>query len=118
LYQAREVIGLCTDSSRYSQGEAMPTNCKQRGGHSSVSQDMIAEEAREWPGTVLDVPMNCEHGERTDRGVWVVILRCGLLFLDVPLVTGLFPKRDSLGVLGAVPAADLIKCEEARKSVR
>jgi hypothetical protein len=33
-----------------------------------VSRDLVAEEARGWPGTVLDVPMNCEHGEGTDRG--------------------------------------------------
>jgi hypothetical protein len=47
-----------------------------------------------------------------------MILRCGLLFLDMSLVTGLFPKQNGSGVLEAVLAADLIKCEEARKSVR
>jgi hypothetical protein len=47
-----------------------------------------------------------------------VILRCGLLFRDVLLAAGLFLKRDGLGVLGAIPAADLIDCEKARKSAR
>jgi hypothetical protein len=81
-----------------------------------VSRDLIAEEVRERPGTVLNVLVNCEHGEGTDRGARVVIPRYEPLFCDVPSAVGLLPKQDGSGVLGAVPAADRIRCEEARKS--
>jgi hypothetical protein len=81
-----------------------------------MSWDSVAEEARRRPGTVLNVPVNRGHGEGMDRGAQVVILRCRLLFRDAPLVAGLFLKRDGSGVLRAIPATDLISCEEARKS--
>jgi hypothetical protein len=83
-----------------------------------MSRDSVAEEARGRPGTVLDVSVNRGHGEGMDRDARVVILRCGPLFRDVPSAAGLFLKRDGLGVLGAIPATDLINCEEARKSAR
>jgi hypothetical protein len=69
-----------------------------------MSQDLVAEKARGRPGTVLDVPVNREHGEGTDRGARVVILRCRPLFRDAPSAAGPFLKRDSSSVLGAIPA--------------
>jgi hypothetical protein len=83
-----------------------------------MSRDSVAEEARGRPGTVFNVPVNRGHGEGMDKGARVVILRCEPLFRDVPLAAGLFLKWNGLGVLGAIPAADLINCEEARKSAR
>jgi hypothetical protein len=81
-----------------------------------VSRDSVAEEAHERSGTVLNVLVNHGHGEGTDRGARVVIPRCEPLFCDAPLAAGLLPKQDGSGVLEAVLAADLIRCEEARKS--
>jgi hypothetical protein len=77
---------------------------------------LVVEEAHGLPGAVLNVLMNCGHSEETDRSVWMVILRCGPLFLDAPSMVGLYPKRNGSGILGAIPADDLIKCKEARKS--
>jgi hypothetical protein len=44
-------------------------NHKWEGRRSSMSRDLIAEEARGRPGTVLNVPVNCGHSEETDREV-------------------------------------------------
>jgi hypothetical protein len=81
-----------------------------------VSRDSVAEGARGLSGIILDVPANRGHGEGTARGARVVTLKCGPLFRDAPSAAGLFPKRDGSGVLGAISAADLINCEETRKS--